>query len=280
MSPREPAGRSGGASADSDRRTPWWSFFRTGPRRPPSDPERERRAIVGNAIGVGIATGSYGLSFGAIAVTSGFTVAQACALSLLVFTGASQFALVGVVASGGGLASGATTALLLGARNTLYGLRLASLLQLDGVRRLLGAQLVIDESTAMAVKPRDPRNARLGFFATGIAVFVLWNLATLIGALLGQALGDPRTFGLDAAVPAAFLALMWPRLTSKNPRYTAVAAAVVALCLVPLLRPGLPILAAGAVAILAATVSGGPSQTAADSTATDPTATSDPGPVS
>jgi 4-azaleucine resistance transporter AzlC len=220
--------------------------------RLPSDPAR--RSLVLDALGVGIATGAYGVSFGAIAVAAGFSTAQACVLSLLVFTGASQFALVGVVASGGAPLSGAATALLLGSRNTLYGLRLAGLLRLRGLRRLTAAHLVIDESTAMALKPRDVRNSRLGFFAAGVAVFVLWNLATLIGALGGQALGDPRTYGLDAAVPAAFLALMWPRLDSARTRVTAVVASAVALSLVPLIRPGLPILAAAAVALLAASV--------------------------
>jgi branched chain amino acid efflux pump len=216
--------------------------------------DAERRALVWDALGVGVATGAYGVSFGAIAVAANFSVAQACALSLLVFTGASQFALVGVVASGGAPLSGAATALLLGSRNTLYGLKLASLLRLRGVPRIAAAQLVLDESTAMALKPRDARNARLGFFTAGLAVFVLWNLATLAGAVAGQALGDPRAYGLDAAVPAAFLALVWPRLDSSRTRVTAVAASAVALALVPLLRPGLPILAAAVVALLAATV--------------------------
>lgn len=200
---------------------------------------------------MGAATGAYGVSFGAIAVASGLSVAQACVLSLLVFTGASQFALVGVVASGGAPLSGAATALLLGSRNTLYGLKLAGLLRLSGARRLVAAHLVIDESTAMALKPKDPRNAALGFFATGLAVFVLWNLATFAGALAGNAFGDPRAYGLDAAVPAAFLALLWPRLTTPLTRLTALAAAGLALGLVPLLQPGLPIIAAAGVAVLA-----------------------------
>lgn len=212
----------------------------------------ERRAVLGDSLGVGLATGAYGVSFGTIAVTSGFTVLQACALSLLVFTGASQFALVGVVSAGGVPMSGAATALMLGSRNTLYGLKLATLLGLRGTRRVAGAQLVIDESTAMALKPKDPANARLGFFATGVAVFVLWNLATFIGALGGQALGDPRTYGLDAAVPAAFLALLWPRLRNRRARLTGVVSGILALCLVPIARPGIPIIAAAGVAFLAA----------------------------
>lgn len=210
----------------------------------------DRRRLVADALGVGIATGAYGVSFGAIAVASGFTVAQACVLSLLVFTGASQFALVGVVASGGAPMSGAATALLLGSRNTLYGLKLARLLRLSGARRLAAAHLVIDESTAMALKPKDPKNAPLGFFAAGLAVFVLWNVATFAGALAGNAFGDTRTYGLDAAVPAAFLALLWPRLTSLTSRLTALAAAALALSLVPFIEPGIPIIAAAAVAVV------------------------------
>jgi predicted branched-subunit amino acid permease len=212
----------------------------------------ERRQVVADALSVGLATGAYGLSFGAIAVTAGFTVTQACAMSLLVFTGASQFALVGVVASGGTPVSGAATALLLGSRNTLYGFKLASLLDLRGVRRLVGAHLVIDESTAMALKPKDPRDAPLGFFTTGVCVFALWNLATFGGAIAGDAIGNPATYGLDAAVPAAFLALVWPRLDSLRTWLTAVAAAALALSLVSVTRPGLPIIAAGSIAVLAA----------------------------
>jgi predicted branched-subunit amino acid permease len=211
-----------------------------------------RRQLLVDSLGVGAATGAYGISFGAIAVTSDLSVWQACALSLFVFTGASQFAMVGVVASGGAPLSGAATALMLGSRNTLYGLRLASLLRLRGPRRVVAAQLVIDESTAMALKAADPDDAPLGFFATGISVFVLWNLSTLIGAAAGNAIGNTATFGLDAAVPAAFLALLWPRLDTAYKRLTALAAAALALILVPATTPGVPVIAAAGVAALAA----------------------------
>jgi len=214
-------------------------------------PPAQRRTIVGEGVAVGIATGAYGVSFGAVAVAGGLSVLQACVLSLLMFTGASQFALVGVLAGGGSPVSGAATALLLGTRNTLYGLRLAPLLRWRGWRRAVAAQLVIDESTAMSVNREDTPAARLGFLSTGMAVFVLWNAATLIGALTGQALGDPRTYGLDAAVGAAFLALLWPRLTDRLNRRVAVLAALVALALVPVTPGGVPVLAAGGVALLA-----------------------------
>jgi 4-azaleucine resistance transporter AzlC len=212
----------------------------------------EQRRVLADSLGVATATGAYGVSFGAIGATSGFTVLQTCVLSLLVFTGASQYAMAGIVASGGSMWSGSATALLLGTRNTLYGLRLASLLRLRGWRRLFCAQIVIDESTAMAIKPDDPKDARLAFYATGVGIYVLWNLATLIGAVAGDAIGDTEAYGLDAAVPAAFVALLWPRLDSAFTRITALAAAVVALLLVPVTQPGFPVIAAAAVALCAA----------------------------
>jgi 4-azaleucine resistance transporter AzlC len=210
----------------------------------------ERSGVVRDGLAVGVATGAYGFGFGAVAVSSGLTVAQTCVLSLLMFTGASQFALAGVVAAGGAPMSGAATALLLGTRNTLYGLRMAPLLKWRGWRRVAAAHLLIDESTAMAVNRDTTQGARLGFLTTGVSVFVLWNLATVIGAVAGEAVGDPRTFGLDAAVGAAFLALLWPRLKDHRNIVVGVLAAAVALSMVPLTAPGVPVLAAGGVALL------------------------------
>jgi predicted branched-subunit amino acid permease len=217
---------------------------------PVPDPAAERRGIVRDGIAVGVATGAYGISFGAVSVAAGLDVWQTCVLSLLVFTGASQFAFVGVLASGGGALSGAATALVLGTRNTLYGLRLAPLLDWRGGRRMAAAQLVIDESTAMSVMRETREAARVGFLATGLSVFGFWNLATLGGALAGQALGDPRAYGLDAAVGAAFLALLWPRLHSRRNLGVAALAVVVALLLVPGTTAGVPVLAAGGVALV------------------------------
>ncbi len=225
------------------------------------DQRARRRSIIGDGIAIGVATGAYGLSFGAIAVASGLDVWQACALSLLVFTGASQFALVGVVGAGGAPLSGAATALLLGVRNGLYGLRLAPLLGWTGWRRVGAAHLVIDESTAMSVNRETPEDARLGFLSAGLAVFGLWNLATLVGALAGRSLGDPSTYGLDAAVGAAFLALLWPRLTNATNRLVAVLAVAVALGLVPIAPAGLPVLAAAAVALVVGLAGRGPDPT-------------------
>ena len=208
------------------------------------------RSVRADSVGVGLATGAYGVSFGALATASGLDVLQTCALSLLAFTGASQFAFVGVVAAGGAPLTGALTAVLLGSRNLFYGVSIAVLLRLRGVMRLAGAHLVIDESTAMAVAQDDDRDGRTGFWWTGLSVFVLWNAATLVGAVAGTAIGDPRTYGLDAAVAAAFLGLLWPRRSSPAGRLCAVVGAAVALLLVSWTPAGVPIIVGGAVAVL------------------------------
>lgn len=209
------------------------------------------RGVIRDSLGVGVATGAYGVSFGAVATASGLDVWQACALSLLVFTGASQFAFVGVVAAGGAPLTGALTAALLGTRNLFYGLALAPLLGVRGLRKAVTAHVVIDESMAMGVTRDTPRQVRLGFYVTGWSIFLLWNLMTLAGAVAGKAVGDPRTCGLDAAVGAAFLGLLWPRLTAWPPRLVALLAAAVAAGLVPVSPAGVPIIVGGAVAVIA-----------------------------
>lgn len=201
-----------------------------------------RRAVIRDALGIGIASGAYALSFGAISTTAGLSILQTCALSVLMFTGASQLAFVGVIAAGGSAWAGAATAALLGTRNALYGLRLVSLLEVAGLRRFFASQFVIDETTAMAIARDTPRAGRLGFWATGFVLFILWNLGTLIGALATQVFPDPRALGLDAAPPAAFLALIAPRLRAREPIAIALAAGLVALALVPFVPPGVPLL--------------------------------------
>ncbi len=158
------------------------------------------------------------------------------------FTGASQFALVGVVGAGGGVWAGVAAAVLLGSRNALYGLRLSSLLDVRGWRRILSAQFIIDETTAMAIARDEPRLNRFAFWSTGVALFTLWNTGTLVGALVAHAVSNPKTFGLDAAPPAAFLALLAPRLRAREPLAIAIAAATVAILVLPLVPTGVPLL--------------------------------------
>lgn len=198
-----------------------------------------------DAVLLGVAVGVFGLSFGALATTAGLSVAKACALSLLVFTGASQFAVVGVVVAGGTVGAAVASALLLAARNGAYGVALAPLLRERSLaRRLLAAQLTIDETTAMATAQTGSTRARDAFWWTGASVFVAWNLGTLAGALGGDAIGDPETLGLDAAFPAGFIALAVPHVRARRGRVAAIAGALIALVLIPLTPAGTPILAA------------------------------------
>src|SRR5438046_6748724 len=200
------------------------------------------RAILRDALGIAIASGAYAISFGAISTAAGLSLLQTCALSVLMFTGASQFALVGVIGAGGSVWAGAATAALLGSRNTLYGVRLSALLDVRGWGRLAAAQFVIDETTAMAIARDEPEQSHFAFWATGAALFVFWNTGTLIGAIATHAISDPKVFGLDAAPPAAFLALLAPRLRAREPLAIAIAAAAVAIAILPFLPAGVPLL--------------------------------------
>ncbi|MFM7139237.1 MAG: AzlC family ABC transporter permease [Actinomycetes bacterium] len=204
-----------------------------------------------NAVSVGLATGLYGISFGALAVTSGFNFFQTQVLSLGLFSGASQFAVVGIIGAGGGSIAAIATSSLLGVRNGFYALSLANLLKLKGYKKILGGQLTIDESTAMAVANNNDENlGRWAFWATGISVFVFWNIATAIGAFGAQFVTDPKSLGLDAAVAAAFLALLWPRLSNLRIRTVALIAGILAFALTPFVQPGIPVLASVLIAII------------------------------
>jgi predicted branched-subunit amino acid permease len=214
-------------------------------------PER-RSQVVRQAMSVAVATGTYGISFGALSVAAGLSILQTQALSLLLFSGGSQFAFVGVMAAGasGGPAAIATSTLL-GVRNGLYGLQVARMLDVRGLRKALAAHLTIDESTAVGVAQPETAGARLGFWVTGLGVFVLWNATTLVGAVVGDAMGDPRQYGLDAAAAAAFCALLWPRLKSKDAVAIAVLSAVIAVLVAPHAPAGVPVLVAACTALLA-----------------------------
>ncbi|MCW2673898.1 MAG: hypothetical protein QOD70_1777 [Frankiales bacterium] len=205
--------------------------------------------MVRRALSIGVAVGVYGISFGAAAAAAGLSALQACALSLLVFTGASQFALVGVLGAGGGIAAGVASAVLLGTRNAVYGVVMADRLQVRGPRRVVAAHLTIDESTAVGTTA-PPHLSGVGFWWAGLTVYVLWNLSTLLGAL-GAAAVDTNAIGLDGAVGAAFLGLVWPRL--REARWVALGGALLAAIAVPLTPPGVPVLVAGA-AVLPALV--------------------------
>ena len=222
-------------------------------RRPLPGPARPVR----DGLALGLAVGTSGLAFGAAAVSSGLTAAQACVLSLLAFTGASQFALAGAVAAGGSLAAGTASAILLGSRNALYGLRLAGLLEARGAGRLLAALGVIDETTAVTLAQPDGTSARAGFRATFVSIYLTWNLATVLGALGAGRLGSPQDLGLDVVGPAAFLALIWPRLRAGwTERGVGMLGAAIALAATPLCPPGVPVILAASAALAGALAAG------------------------
>jgi predicted branched-subunit amino acid permease len=208
-------------------------------------------AVVRNAAAIAVSTGVYGIAFGAAGIAAGLGVGRTSVLSLFLFSGASQFALVGVLGSGGSVVAAVVSALLLGARNGLYGLRLSGLLGVRGIRRFGAAQGVIDETTAMSVVQPDRRLARLAFATTFVMLYLCWNLGTVIGAFGAKAVGDPSTFGLDVAAPAAFLALLAPRLRdSRTEVAVALGGAAIAVLTTPFAPAGVPIVCAAAAVLL------------------------------
>ena len=210
------------------------------------------RATVSMSLGVAGAVSLYGISFGALAVASGLDFWQTQVLSLFMFSGGSQFAVIGLVAAGAAGTSVITAAGLLGIRNGLYAVRMSAVVGAGFWKRLVAGHWTIDESTAVAIAQTEPREQQRGFWLTGAAIFVGWNLMTAVGAILGDALGDPRTWGLDAAAAAAFLGLLWPRIQARQPIAIATVAAVVTVVAIPTLPPGIPILVAAATGLILA----------------------------
>ena len=202
------------------------------------------------ALSVAFTVGLYGAAFGAAGVTAGFSILQTCMLSLLLFSGASQFAVVGIMGAGGAAISAIATATLLGFRNALYGLQMAPILKVSGIKRVLAAQITIDESTAVATLQENDADRRRGFYITGVGVYIFWNLFTFLGALGASAIGDTSVWGLDAAVPAAFCGLIWPRLKNKTHFLVSAVAITWALALTPISPAGIPIITTVILAVI------------------------------
>lgn len=210
-----------------------------------------RRRIRGRALAIGLSVMPFGVSFGAVSTATGLSLLQTCLLSLVLFSGASQFALVSILGAGGGLAAALATALLLGVRNALYGVSVRSLLGARGALRPVAAEVTIDESTAMALAEAPRGFAPYAFWCTALSVYVLWNVSTLAGALVGRGLGSLSVAGLDAAGPAAFVALLGPRLRAASLRAVGLLGAAAALALVPVMPAGSTVVVGGLLAALA-----------------------------
>ena len=219
-----------------------------------TDHTAEIRLAKSQGIQVALAVSVSGISFGALAVVSGFSVWHTMVLSLVMFSGASQFALIGIIGTGGLAAwvPAVLTAALLGLRNGLYGLRMSPIIGPGPMKRTLAAQLTVDESTAVGSNQASIEAGRAGFWTAAVALYIGWNLATLAGALLGDVVGDVRAYGLDAAAAAAFLGLVWPRLKEGEPAFVALGAAVLTVVLLPAVPAGIPVLIVAVVAIAAA----------------------------
>ena len=207
-------------------------------------------AVERTSLSVAFTVGLYGAAFGAAGITAEFSILQTCLLSLLLFSGASQFAVVGIMGAGGSAVSAIATATLLGFRNALYGLQLAPILKVTGLKRIIASQITIDESTAVSTLQSNDSDRRRAFYLTGFGVYIFWNLFTFLGALGASAIGDPSVWGLDAAVPAAFCGLVWPRLKDKRLFLISACAIILALLLTPITPAGIPIITTVLLAII------------------------------
>jgi len=202
------------------------------------------------SLSVAFTVGLYGAAFGAAGITAEFSILQTCLLSLLLFSGASQFAVVGIMGAGGSAVSAIATATLLGFRNALYGLQLAPILKVTGLKRIIASQITIDESTAVSTLQSNDSDRKRAFYLTGFGVYIFWNLFTFLGALGASAIGDPSVWGLDAAVPAAFCGLVWPRLKDKRLFLISACAIILALLLTPITPAGIPIITTVLLAVI------------------------------
>jgi predicted branched-subunit amino acid permease len=207
-------------------------------------------AVERTSLSVAFTVGLYGAAFGAAGITAGFSILQTCLLSLLLFSGASQFAVVGIMGAGGSAVSAIATATLLGFRNALYGLQLAPILKVTGLKRIIASQITIDESTAVSTLQSNDSDRKRAFYLTGFSIYIFWNLFTFLGALGASAIGDPSVWGLDAAVPAAFCGLVWPRLKDKRLFLISACAIILALLLTPITPAGIPIITTVLLAVI------------------------------
>ena len=203
-----------------------------------------------DSLSVGLAVGAAGIAFGAVAVADHFTVAQACFLSLVLFSGASQFSLVAVMSAGGSPLSAIVTGTFLGGRNGLYGVRMAQILKLKGLKRAVAAHVTIDESTGVAIAQESLEDQRTAFWYTGFGVFFFWNLFTLIGALGAKAIGDTSAWGLDVASPAIFCAVLFPRLKERKLFIAGVLSFIWALSITQFVPAGVPIISTVVIAAI------------------------------
>jgi predicted branched-subunit amino acid permease len=218
----------------------------------PTYPASPRPAIVRQAASISLAVVPFGVAFGVACREAGLRLSEAIGFSTLVFAGSAQFAAVSVLADGGSVATAVASGLLLNLRSLAFGVAMGPALGGRWWQRAAASQLMIDESTAIGSAQTGLRWQRFGYLAGGLGVFAAWNLATALGASVVAGAGEViETAGIDATIPAAFLALLWPRLRDRRQRGVAAGGAAIALATAPVLPAGLPVIAAAAAVAVA-----------------------------
>lgn len=220
-----------------------------GRAKPSSKATDDWSGIIGPALGLGFAVFAFGLSFGVMCIDAGGSVPKAMAMSLFVFTGASQFSAVSVIAAGGSAISAIVGALILASRNAVYGVAVAPSLRGSMPYRLFASQFTIDETTGMTLAQDTPARSRRAYWVTAVSIYVFWNLATLIGAVAGSNI-DTEKYGLDVAFAAAFVGMLAPLVRSQRARRVAAAGAMVCLAATPFVPIGAGIIVAALVALV------------------------------
>ncbi|MGH3041947.1 MAG: AzlC family ABC transporter permease [Candidatus Rokuibacteriota bacterium] len=198
---------------------------------------------------IAVAALAFAVSFGVLARASGIASVEAIVMSATTFAGSAQFAVASILGVGGGIASAIVAATLLNARYAPISVSMAPIFVGGPLRRLFESQLIVDESWAMS-RRADGRYDRRLLVGAGLVLYVCWVGGTIVGAIAGDALGDPASLGLDAAFPALFLAILVPQVRSRRALAAAVLGGTIALALLPVAPAGVPIVAAAGACLL------------------------------
>jgi 4-azaleucine resistance transporter AzlC len=217
----------------------------------PQTLEEQKRSLRTRALSIGVAVAPFGFAFGVLCTQAGLNIWQAMGFSSFVFTGGSQFAAVTVLREGGAASTAIAGSLLLAMRFLAYGVVMSPSMSKSRWKRALESHLMIDESLAVGTAASDRSLIRYGYLAGGLSVFAFWNTATLLGVLIGSGAGDAiATYGIDAAIPASFVVLVWPRLRDKEQLPIALLGGLITVVAIPFTPPGVPILAAALACVL------------------------------
>lgn len=202
------------------------------------------RKLYRDVLSMAIALSIVGASLGAIAVSKGFPLWMVTLMAATVFAGGAELMAVGLITAGAAPITAVLGGLMLNARHLPFGLAVADVLNVGWKKRLLGSHILLDESVAFALAETEPERRKRAYWTSGAALYLVWAPSVFIGGLVGNEIGDPGTFGLDAALPAALLALIVPSLRDRPTLRAAVIGALIAVVTAPVLAEGLPVMLA------------------------------------